>query len=95
MLPRLARDLDTGAVALDVLHRCATDGFVFDLELLAHSVRGGYDVREVPVRWTAQPGSTFRPLRDGGPSFAAALRLLHDLGPTAAGTQRGSAFAGG
>jgi dolichyl-phosphate beta-glucosyltransferase len=66
-------------VVAPVLRRSETDGFTFDLEVLTHSVRLGYDIREVPVRWTAQPGSTFRPLRDGGPSFAAALRLLRKM----------------
>jgi dolichyl-phosphate beta-glucosyltransferase len=66
-------------VVTPVLQRVETDGFTFDLEVLTLSARLGYDIREVPVRWTAQPGSTFRPLRDGGPSFAAAFRLLRKM----------------
>jgi dolichyl-phosphate beta-glucosyltransferase len=66
-------------VVADVLRRAETDGFTFDLEVLALSARLGHDIREVPVRWTAQPGSTFRPLRDGAPSFAAAFRLLRKM----------------
>lgn len=75
-----------GEIAYRVLERCTTNGFAFDLELLALALRDGCDVRELPVYWTAQPGSTFRVVRDGIPSFASALRLLSSMGRTPART---------
>ena len=71
-----------GDVGRQLLSASSMDGFALDLELLALAMRQGHDVRELPVRWTAQPGSTFRPIRDGLPSFVSALQLLADLGRT-------------
>ncbi|WP_243708862.1 glycosyltransferase [Actinomadura sp. GC306] len=36
-----------------------TDGFSFDVELLAHCVRRGASVTAIPVVWRDRPGSTF------------------------------------
>lgn len=77
-----------GPTGRQLIQRCRTEGFAFDLELLALAIRQGCDVRELPVRWTAQPGSTFRPLRDGVPSFASGLQLLSTMGRTEAGVER-------
>ena len=50
-------------------------GFAFDVELLANIQRAGGNIVELPVAWTDQAGSTFRPVRDGVSSFAGALAL--------------------
>ncbi|XRQ11332.1 glycosyltransferase [Actinomadura welshii] len=36
-----------------------TEGFSFDVELLAHCVRRGASVTDIPVVWRDRPGSTF------------------------------------
>jgi dolichyl-phosphate beta-glucosyltransferase len=50
-------------------------GFAFDVELLANIQRAGGTIVELPVAWTDQAGSTFRPVRDGVSSFAGVLAL--------------------
>jgi dolichyl-phosphate beta-glucosyltransferase len=49
--------------------------WVFDAELLARAHRAGYTVREVPVDWTDQPGSSVRPVRDSLASIAGLLSI--------------------
>jgi dolichyl-phosphate beta-glucosyltransferase len=55
--------------------RCRTGGFAFDVELLAQIQRDGGAIVELPVEWTDHSGSSFRPLRDGVPSFRSVLGL--------------------
>lgn len=57
------------------LAQCRTSGFAFDLELLQRLVGAGGQVIELPVAWTDQPSSTFRPVQDGLTSFTATLSL--------------------
>jgi hypothetical protein len=59
------------AKLLFCLSRC--DGYAFDVELLMLADRFGYRTVEVPVHWTAVPGSHIRPVRD---SVAMAADLL-------------------
>jgi dolichyl-phosphate beta-glucosyltransferase len=69
LLPGL-RDTQCGAklfrreVALPVFERCRTDGFAFDVEVLALARRLGHRVIEVPVAWRNSPDSRVRPLQD-------------------------------
>ncbi|MGC4951717.1 glycosyltransferase [Actinomadura citrea] len=49
-----------------------TSGFSFDVELLAHCVRRGASVTDIPVIWRDRPGSTFSVRRHS-------LRCLLDL----------------
>ena len=57
------------------LAQCRTTGFAFDVELLQKiQADGGYIV-EMPVAWTDDPRSTFRPIPDGVASFAALVQL--------------------
>ncbi|WP_141581409.1 glycosyltransferase [Actinomadura sp. WMMA1423] len=49
-----------------------TDGFSFDVELLAHCVRRGASVTDIPVIWRDRPGSTFSVRRHS-------LQCLFDL----------------
>ncbi|EWC63950.1 glycosyl transferase, family 2 [Actinokineospora spheciospongiae] len=58
------------------LSGCAVTGFAFDVELLRGVQAQGGTVVELPVNWTDDARSTFRPLRDGLPAFRAALGLL-------------------
>lgn len=46
--------------ARQIFSRVTTNGFAFDIEVLAVAARLGMPVEEVPVRWTDQEGSTFQ-----------------------------------
>ena len=58
------------------LSQCRTSGFAFDVELLARIQADGGSIVEIPVSWTDDPRSTFRPVPDGIASFAALLSLM-------------------
>ncbi|MEC3982063.1 glycosyltransferase [Amycolatopsis sp. H20-H5] len=58
------------------LSSCEVTGFAFDVELLRGVQAGGGTVVELPVAWTDDERSSFRPMRDGVPAFRAALRLM-------------------
>lgn len=60
------------AVAEDLFRVSTIDGYGFDLELLYVAQRRGYQIAEVPVNWSDQPGSKVRVLRDG-------LAMLREL----------------
>ena len=57
------------------LAQCRTTGFAFDVELLRLIQADGGSIVEIPVAWTDDPRSTFRPISDGVSSFAALLAL--------------------
>jgi dolichyl-phosphate beta-glucosyltransferase len=57
-----------------------TDGWAFDLELLARAVRAGLRIEEVPVRWTDSRASRLR-LRHGPACLADVARLRRALRP--------------
>jgi hypothetical protein len=52
-----------------------TDGFAFDVEVLALAHQLGMTVTEVPVRWTAVPGSHVRPVVDAVAMAAEVVRI--------------------
>ena len=47
------------------LAQCRTTGFAFDVELLRRIQADGGSIVEIPVAWTDDPRSTFRPIPDG------------------------------
>jgi dolichyl-phosphate beta-glucosyltransferase len=59
-------------VARDVFKRCKLDGFGFDFEALMIARDLGYEIAEVPIRWSHQEGSKVNMVRDG-------LRMLSEL----------------
>ncbi len=59
-------------VAKDIFSRCKLDGFGFDFESLIIARDLGYEIAEVPIRWSHQEGSKVVLLRDGP-------RMLRDL----------------
>jgi len=63
-----------GPVAKSIFHLSRINGYAFDVELLLLASRLGLRVREVPVTWTAVPGSTVRPLRDPLPMALDVVR---------------------
>jgi dolichyl-phosphate beta-glucosyltransferase len=58
--------------AKDIFPRCRFDGFSYDFEALMVGRALGYEIAEVPIRWSHQEGSKVRLLRDG-------FRMLRDL----------------
>jgi hypothetical protein len=64
-----------GPIVRELLSSCNVDGFAFDLELLIAARAAGLRVREIPVVWSDQAGSTVRPIPDGIRSLADALSL--------------------
>jgi dolichyl-phosphate beta-glucosyltransferase len=59
------------SVAKQLFGHTTLDGFAFDVELLALAQAWGIEVVEVPVRWSAEEGSTMR--------IPAGLRALRDV----------------
>ncbi|MEO7454003.1 MAG: dolichyl-phosphate beta-glucosyltransferase [Fimbriimonadales bacterium] len=64
--------LSSREAAKDIFPRCRFDGFSYDFEALLVGQRLGYEIAEVPIRWSHQEGSKVRLVRDG-------LRMLRDL----------------
>ncbi len=62
----------TAAAAEDIFNRCKLDGFGFDFEAMMIARDLGYQIAEVPIRWSHQEGSKVVLLRDGP-------RMLRDL----------------
>lgn len=58
-------------------------GFAWDLELVAVAAALGCRLREVPVSWEDQPGSTVSPVRDTLGMFAGLLAARHRAGVAA------------
>jgi dolichyl-phosphate beta-glucosyltransferase len=56
-----------------------TDGFAFDVEIVARAQRLGHRVVELPVSWSEESGSTFRPVKDGIASFRDLATLRRAL----------------
>jgi dolichyl-phosphate beta-glucosyltransferase len=56
----------------DVFSRCRLDGFAFDIEALYVARKLGYDISEVPIRWSHKDGSKVNMMVDGP-------RMLRDL----------------
>jgi len=52
------------------------NGFAFDVEILARALRHHLSMIELPIQWSDQEGSTFRPLIDGLNAFRE-LRAVH------------------
>ena len=59
-------------VSRDVFSRCKLDGYGFDFESLMIARDLGYEIAEVPIRWSHQEGSKVNMLRDGA-------RMLFEL----------------
>jgi hypothetical protein len=64
-----------GDLARTVARQLRIDGFAFDIELLRAIIAMGVPVKEVPVMWSDQEGSTLHAVRDGASALADMLRL--------------------
>lgn len=69
-----------GDLARTVVQQMRIDGFAFDVELLWAVTKMGVPVKEVPVVWSDEEGSTLRAIRDGVRATAD-LRRLARRGP--------------
>jgi dolichyl-phosphate beta-glucosyltransferase len=63
------------AIAQRLFAMTRENGFAFDVEVLALASALGVPIREVPVSWSDQPGSSFRPVRDGVRSVRALVAV--------------------
>lgn len=54
-----------------------TQGFAFDVELLAVAQSLGLSVAEVPITWRHDPRSTIRPLREAVIALRDLARMAH------------------
>ena len=59
----------------DVFGRLRETGWAYDTEVLYLARRLGYEVRELPVRWTNDPSTRVRLVRDAAGSFAGLVRI--------------------
>jgi len=68
------------AAARDIFSRARIDGFAFDTEVLLLARKSGLRVDELPVEWTNDEETKFRPLRDGWRSLCDLLRVRRLVG---------------
>lgn len=70
--PQCAMKIFRADVAVALFGALATDGFAFDVELLARAARKGYRIEQMKIAWQHQPGSKVNPVTDG-------LRMYREL----------------
>lgn len=58
-----------GDIARALFSTLRTHGYAFDVEVVAKARHRNLDIVELPVAWSDQQGSTFRPLADGVRAF--------------------------
>ena len=71
--------LMAGGLARQVFAATRTDGFSFDVEVLARARNAGARIAEFPVVWIDVPGSTFSPVRHGLNSFVELAGIARQL----------------
>lgn len=59
----------------EIFSRLLEEGWAYDAEVLFLARRLGYEVREAPVRWTNDPSTRVRLVRDAVGSFSGLLRI--------------------
>ncbi len=68
-----------GSIARALFEPLVTEGFAFDVEVLARARRLGARIVEVPVEWRHVVPSRVHPLRDGGRMAFDALRIRREM----------------
>jgi dolichyl-phosphate beta-glucosyltransferase len=58
-----------------VFPRMQVEGFAFDVELIARTLRLGFDVHEVAVDWADDPRSSVSPVRDSARMFRDVVKI--------------------
>ena len=66
-------------VAAEVFRHQRLDGFAFDAELVVLAVRLGFEVKELPVRWSHDPASKVSMVRDSVAMARDILRIVRRL----------------
>lgn len=66
-------------VATEILRHQRLDGFAFDAELVVLAVRLGYEVKEVPVRWSHDPHTRVSMVRDSMAMSRDIVRIVRRL----------------
>ncbi len=64
-----------GDVARHLFSRIRTDGYMFDVEVLALAHRAGYRVREVPIRWRDDGDSRLELIRGNARNLRDLIRI--------------------
>jgi dolichyl-phosphate beta-glucosyltransferase len=62
-------------VARALFSRSVAEGFAFDVEIVGLAHVAGVEITELPVRWSDNAGSTFRPFTDGHGSLRELMAL--------------------
>lgn len=65
--------------AAEVFRHQRLDGFAFDAELVVLAVRLGFDVKELPVRWSHDPASKVSMVRDSMAMSRDIVRIVRRL----------------
>ncbi len=68
-----------GDVARKLYIACVTDGFMFDLEVIARALAAGYRIAEFPVHWTCDRDSRLKPSREMLHTFAELHAIKRQL----------------
>ena len=69
-----------GPPAREVFAACETDGWSFDVEVLARAARAGLTIEEIPVRWHHVDDTRVRVARDVIRSFWELMAIRRRLG---------------
>ena len=67
-------------VAREIFRHQRLDGFAFDAELVVLALRLGFEVEEIPVRWTHYDGSKLNLLKDSVHMSRDIVRIVRRLG---------------
>jgi dolichyl-phosphate beta-glucosyltransferase len=74
-----------GPLVRDAALPLRTEGFAFDVELIANCLGLGAALTEIPVRWRDVPGSTFRVQRHSAAAFRDVAAIWLRRGPVRCG----------
>ncbi|MEO6120995.1 MAG: glycosyltransferase [Acidimicrobiales bacterium] len=66
-------------VAAEILRHQRIDGFAFDAELVVLAVRLGFEIKEVPVRWSHDPSTKVSMVRDSLAMSRDIVRIVRRL----------------
>jgi dolichyl-phosphate beta-glucosyltransferase len=77
--PQCAMKIFRSDVAVTLFGALTTDGFAFDVELLARAARHNYQIEEMKIRWQHQPGSKVNPVTDSVRMYRELLRIRRTL----------------
>ena len=79
--PQCALKVFRRDVAMSLFEALETDGYSFDVEVLLRARAAGYSIDEMAVRWTHQPGSKVRPMRDSLRMMVEVRRIGRTIRP--------------